>query len=212
MLVAIDSTLKQRETKWVCVCPNCQHERIISYSQKWNIETNKSNKECRICQIELGLITLNTEGLKLTLESQDKAAKARTGIKRDKSKDIIKYRQLFAPETLSNEEMSKNQSLAKIGKYNELANNWRGGKTSERKILMNRIEYINLRKTVFEQDNYTCQICKTRGGNLEMDHIKEWCNYPELRFEITNCRTLCDKCHRTTDNYGTKALRKKHGL
>lgn len=41
-----------------------------------------------------------------------------------------------------------------------------------------------------------------------MDHIKEWCNYPELRFEPINCRTLCKDCHSKTDNYKTKAIRK----
>lgn len=52
-------------------------------------------------------------------------------------------------------------------------------------------------------------VCNIKGGNLEMDHIKEWCNYPNLRYEISNCRTLCKACHKNTDNYGNKALKKK---
>jgi 5-methylcytosine-specific restriction endonuclease McrA len=56
-------------------------------------------------------------------------------------------------------------------------------------------------------------ICYAQAWNIvksiEMDHIKEWCNYPELRFDINNCRTLCSLCHKQTDNYSYKALKKK---
>ena len=59
-----------------------------------------------------------------------------------------------------------------------------------------------------ERDNYTCQICGTRGGDLEADHIKPFAYYPDIRFELSNGRTLCKPCHRKTDTYGEKA--KKH--
>lgn len=54
------------------------------------------------------------------------------------------------------------------------------------------------RKAVFERDDYTCQMCGVRGSYLEADHIKPWAYYPELRFELTNGRTLCKGCHNTT--------------
>ena len=54
------------------------------------------------------------------------------------------------------------------------------------------------RKAVFERDNYTCQICRVRGKYLEADHIKPFAYFPELRFELTNGRTLCRKCHDKT--------------
>jgi 5-methylcytosine-specific restriction endonuclease McrA len=60
---------------------------------------------------------------------------------------------------------------------------------------MNRDEYKQLRKTVFYRDNYKCVICASN-KNIQMDHIKEWCNYPELRYEVSNCRTLCLSCHK----------------
>ena len=50
-------------------------------------------------------------------------------------------------------------------------------------------------KKVFERDDYTCQICGQRGGNLQVDHIQSWVDYVELRFNINNCRTLCMACH-----------------
>lgn len=54
------------------------------------------------------------------------------------------------------------------------------------------------RKSVFERDNYTCQMCNTKGGYLEADHIKPWAYFEELRFELSNGRTLCRPCHDTT--------------
>lgn len=71
--------------------------------------------------------------------------------------------------------------------------NWKGGITP-----LDRIERFKFRKTmqklVFERDGYKCQICGD-GGYLQVDHIKPWAEYPELRFEMDNCRTLCKDCH-----------------
>lgn len=55
---------------------------------------------------------------------------------------------------------------------------------------------LNMRPLILERDNYTCTICNKRGnGELHVDHIKGWENYPELRFEPSNCRTVCRPCH-----------------
>jgi len=83
-----------------------------------------------------------------------------------------------------------------IGKNNS---NWKGGVTSK-----NNMARANFRKTiqkvVFKRDNYTCQICGIRNGQgktvrLQVDHIQSWAEYVEQRFNIDNCRTLCQKCH-----------------
>lgn len=72
--------------------------------------------------------------------------------------------------------------------------NWKGGVMKGRKD-RNLGVYKNWRKEVFERDNYTCQHCSRRGGWLEADHIKAWVDYPELRYETANGRTLCRPCH-----------------
>lgn len=53
----------------------------------------------------------------------------------------------------------------------------------------------DVQKKVFERDDYICQICNNRGGSLQVDHIQRWADYPELRFEMDNCRTVCMSCH-----------------
>ncbi len=82
---------------------------------------------------------------------------------------------------------------------------WKGGGT-ERKRAMGQVEYVLWRTAVFMRDDYTCQTCAIKGGNLEADHIKPWALYPELRYAIDNGRTLCRPCHLKTDTFGRKAM------
>ncbi len=105
-------------------------------------------------------------------------------------------------------------SLAHKGKPNfsargEKSRFWKGGITPINRAIRNSIEYINWRRGVFERDNYTCVLCGIRGHKglgkrvvLNADHIKPFATYPELRFELSNGRTLCVDCHRKTDTYG----------
>ncbi len=84
--------------------------------------------------------------------------------------------------------------------------NWQGGITSENKIIRRSLKMRNWRKAIFKRDNYTCQICQGRGGYLNADHIKSFALFPNLRFELSNGRTLCVPCHRNTDTYGRQTL------
>jgi len=76
--------------------------------------------------------------------------------------------------------------------------NWKGGTSRSRSSEMRSTRYKEWRKAVFERDEFRCQMCGKRGGYLEADHITPWACSVELRYEITNGRTLCLKCHRTT--------------
>ncbi len=58
------------------------------------------------------------------------------------------------------------------------------------------------RKQVLERDNYTCVICHKSSGELHADHIKQFAFYPNLRFVLSNGRTLCKGCHRKTKTWG----------
>lgn len=82
---------------------------------------------------------------------------------------------------------------------------WRGGVTPIHiKIRKSKI-YLRWRNKVFEHDNYACIWCGAR-EKLHADHIKPFAYFPELRFELSNGRTLCEPCHKTTDTYGRKAM------
>ena len=78
---------------------------------------------------------------------------------------------------------------------------WKGGITNKNQQLRNTIEFKNWRDAVYKRDNFTCQMCFARGVTLNADHIKSFALYPELRFELSNGRTLCVPCHKTTPNF-----------
>jgi len=66
-------------------------------------------------------------------------------------------------------------------------------------------EYTEWRTSIFTRDNYTCVMGgKEHGDRLNADHIKRFSDYPELRFDVNNGRTLCVSCHRKTDTYGNR--------
>ncbi len=84
---------------------------------------------------------------------------------------------------------------------------WKGGKSRLYKDGYYSFEYRNWRRAVFERDNYTCQMCGISGRKtyLTAHHIKSFNKYPELRVDVNNGLTLCERCHSLTDNYKSKA-------
>jgi len=92
--------------------------------------------------------------------------------------------------------------------------NYKGGVYCEQLYIMIRhsLEMREWRKAVFKRDNYTCQNCKKRGGNLEAHHIKAFIiiinqyNIKTLEqaleckelWNINNGQTLCKDCHNLT--------------
>lgn len=57
-------------------------------------------------------------------------------------------------------------------------------------------EYKQWRIAILSRDNYICQDCGQRGGELNAHHIKSWAQYEELRFDTNNGITLCLECHK----------------
>ena len=98
----------------------------------------------------------------------------------------------------ANNETKEKHRNAWLGERNP---NWQGGITEKNKLARNCASYRDWRNAVFVCNNYTCQICGTRGGRLHVDHIKSFARYPDLRFNVSNGRTLCVECHKNTESY-----------
>lgn len=73
---------------------------------------------------------------------------------------------------------------------------WQGGITPAMQKVRLSAEMRAWVRAVRERDNYTCCLCRKRGGDLHVDHIKPFALHPELRFDMNNGRTLCVPCHR----------------
>lgn len=72
--------------------------------------------------------------------------------------------------------------------------NWRGGVTPLNMVVRKSLETELWRKFILNRDDYTCQICGQRGGELRANHIRRFADYPDLRFERSNGITICCDC------------------
>lgn len=111
------------------------------------------------------------------------------------------------------------------GKFGKESSSWKEIKRNPlRQSIRQLFQYHQWRSNVFKRDNYTCLFCKRKkevGGKLEADHypksfaeliadiniVDEAINHKDL-WDIDNGRTLCQECHKTTDNYLWKARMK----
>ena len=76
--------------------------------------------------------------------------------------------------------------------------NWRGGISRKTDKLRHKYwkELKEWRILIFKRDDYTCQKCKKRGGDIEPHHKKSISKYPKFIIQIENGQTLCKKCHK----------------
>lgn len=74
--------------------------------------------------------------------------------------------------------------------------NWKGGATKPNRLARKSIGFKTWREEVYNRDNFTCQKCKIRGGNLHPHHIENFANNLELRYVLSNGITLHEKCHK----------------
>jgi len=86
-------------------------------------------------------------------------------------------------------------SAAKKGKYVGVLNpNWKGNLVSDE--VRERQSYIakKWRKQVTKRDDHKCQKCGSL-DKLHAHHIKEFKDYPDLRWDLNNGITVCVFCH-----------------
>jgi 5-methylcytosine-specific restriction endonuclease McrA len=89
--------------------------------------------------------------------------------------------------------------------------NWQGGVRTKSEVIKDDKRYKHWRLEVFKRDNFKCVICQSK-NTIQADHIFAKVKYPEKAFDINNGRTLCEKCHKQTPNYGGKAVNYENPL
>jgi hypothetical protein len=91
-------------------------------------------------------------------------------------------------------EVREKMSRAKDGMFLGPGNpNWRGGIQS-RDPDRGRYPAKMWVKAVKDRDGRKCVECGS-DDRLHAHHIKQWSDYPELRCDVSNGVTLCQKCH-----------------
>lgn len=85
----------------------------------------------------------------------------------------------------------------------EKSNLYIDGRTPVNEKIRRSVETKLWREAVFTRDDFTCQLCKKRGGKLHPHHILNFSTHIDLRFDVENGITLCESCH--------KSFHKEHG-
>lgn len=159
-------------------------------------------------------------GLIVSEETKQKRKATRLKNGTDKKLSILYLGRKLTPNWIKNRTLAQKglkRSVAtrikiSIAKKGDKSHTWRGGiskiNRTFRQNFNRTLEYKLWRETIFKRDNYTCIWCFKRGGVLNADHIKPFALFPELRLAIDNGRTLCVDCHKKTDTYGGKILKK----
>ncbi len=73
---------------------------------------------------------------------------------------------------------------------------WKGGVTKPNHAIRHSVQYRIWRDLVYRRDDFTCQVCGTRGGKLHAHHVESFANHHDKRFDLDNGQTLCIDCHR----------------
>ena len=108
-----------------------------------------------------------------------------------------KMMRLYGINRRHTEEELIKMSVSQLGEKNH---NWKGGITPWRSKMWFSPIYKQWRASVFERDDYTCQMCNERGGYLESHHILPVRDNKNtlLIIDVDNGITLCKKCHNKT--------------
>ena len=210
-----------QKVKTTVICQNCNNEYTV---EKYLVGVSKyCSKSCHakgsICKAVRtdewkASIKLAITGKKRSENTIEKISKARSGV--SQSKEQVELRASKNRGKKRTEEQRKRMSKSALSvdlskrARGEKIWNWKGGITPINQTIRKSSAYANWRRKVYERDDYTCQVCGNRGGELNADHIKSFANNPELRFELSNGRTLCKPCHQETDTYLWKANKYKN--
>jgi len=107
------------------------------------------------------------------------------------------------PKTLSHRlALSRGKVGLQIGEANP---NWRGGASSKTRLARSKAAYLDWKYAVLKAANHRCQSCGIEHGKLckhcghriylHAHHIVPFCKDEKLRYEPSNGKALCERCH-----------------
>ena len=73
---------------------------------------------------------------------------------------------------------------------------WMGGVSFLNTLIRHSLGYANWRHEVYARDDFTCQVCGKRGGDVVAHHINNFAEHEDKRFDVENGTTLCPPCNK----------------
>jgi hypothetical protein len=178
--------------------------------------------------------SFNRKGLKHTEKTKEKMSLASLGKNKSLQHrlNISKGRKgiRFSEEHINNLKISHlgQKSWSKGKRFFQILGekhpNWKGGISKIDKSCRVMPEYKQWRSDTFTRDNWTCQTCRIKGVYMTAHHIKSFSKIikennikniidaskcAEL-WNIDNGITLCEECHKLTDNYRGRGILKSY--
>ncbi len=177
--------MNKKQQKYTQTCPTCKAQKTVAYNAHRVAQRTGRIGVCRPCQyVALTGVPSKLRGFKHAPETCEKMRQAK----------LVRPTRYWLGKI-------------RLDMAGPNSPTWKGGTSRIYKDGYNSIDYRRWRKQVFERDNYTCQDCGFHGsqGRITAHHIRSFAHFPDLRFEITNGKTLCEPCHKQTDNYKGRA-------
>lgn len=76
--------------------------------------------------------------------------------------------------------------------------NWKGGITEENRVERSSKRHKQWSQQILQRDDYVCQACGKRGGDLHAHHLLGFKLHRQYRYILENGITLCLQCHYPT--------------
>ena len=169
--------------------------------QKGNIPHNKGKKHSEETKLKMKLTRKGRKGLPCSEETKRKIGQGNKGKvcteEHRRKIGVGNKGKIFTEEHRNKISLAqKGEKCHNFGKRGAETANWKGGLVTEYEQARNCYEAKEWRISVFDRDDYTCQVCGDNiGNNLNAHHMKSFIKYPEIRYDITNGITVCKKCH-----------------
>lgn len=177
-----------------------EYECKLGHINFKTISSFKRNPICKDCEKEKDRLNRWNNNVKLAQEKGLKVIGGFEDFVDNYSKIILQCScgEIFSPiiNEFRNNKKCQCNKCGILSKSGEFSYKWKGGITTEQEKIRKSSDYKEWRNNVFKRDNYTCQCCgDSTGGNLQAHHKYNFSEYPELRFDVNNGITLCNKCH-----------------